>query len=343
MRYNQDIYKTYGMDISKDPAIMATVYNLGRPKERAIAAQEAKRDPRVNYFGFFVNKYMVELEAAVGTPIVEAPKPTVPKAPTVVQKAGDPNAEAKPASLPEVKKVLKPIFSENVSLVLAPPGCDLSESYGATDIERKYQTYQNFAVAGIANKGKSFEVLSPGLDCESEPWSLVRTSNGVTGWIKQSRLDQSSKKVLVPEDGCKEVDNKTCRAAVKKASEKQIIEDTTQSSLVFLKLVSKQKEVTYKKHAYNCREDEASGQAPSAGAFNNFQTAIATPGNGSVAGGVVGMNGGFGGIGGAMINGVPVTFNGDYGMIPPGGIGGIGGGGGARLRANDNSGADKKR
>jgi len=256
MRYNQDVYKLYGIDISKDPGLMTTVYNLGNPEGRAKAAKELKRDPRVNYFGFFVNKYMSDVESTVGAPVVEEPKKTAAKvSPPPTQKTGDAGSLTKAPTLPQVKKVLKPAFTESVSLVLAPPGCNTNVNYGATDIENKYSTYQNFAVSGIAQKGKTFEVISPGLDCESEPWSLVRTSNGVTGWIKETVLEQKSKKILLPDIQCNEIGSKSCRANVQKISEKQVIEDSTQPSLVFLKLISKQKEVTYKNHAQDCREE----------------------------------------------------------------------------------------
>jgi Protein of unknown function (DUF1402) len=57
IRQGQDAYGKKGFDISKNPGILATLYNLGKPEERAdrLAAENPKRDPRRNFFGFFID------------------------------------------------------------------------------------------------------------------------------------------------------------------------------------------------------------------------------------------------------------------------------------------------
>lgn len=58
-----------GMDISKNPGITATLYNLGNPHERAaeLAAKNRGRSspvwPRENYYGWLINDKIAELEA----------------------------------------------------------------------------------------------------------------------------------------------------------------------------------------------------------------------------------------------------------------------------------------
>ena len=68
-----DAYRTIaGFDISGNPGITATLYNLGNPEERAAAlrAENKKRKsqgldarmPEENYYGWLVNDKLPELE-----------------------------------------------------------------------------------------------------------------------------------------------------------------------------------------------------------------------------------------------------------------------------------------
>jgi len=62
-----------GFDISKNPGIVATLYNLGNPAARAstlardnrqrAAARQPKRLPQENYYGWLVNDKEDELRA----------------------------------------------------------------------------------------------------------------------------------------------------------------------------------------------------------------------------------------------------------------------------------------
>jgi hypothetical protein len=74
LRKSIDAYKSIaGFDISQNPGLTATLYNLGNPEERARAlkAENAGRksqglDPRVpeeNYYGWLVNEKLPELQA----------------------------------------------------------------------------------------------------------------------------------------------------------------------------------------------------------------------------------------------------------------------------------------
>jgi hypothetical protein len=62
-----------GFDISENPGITATLYNVGNPEARAYAlktenerrsaAGEAQKMPEENYYGWLVNDKLPELEA----------------------------------------------------------------------------------------------------------------------------------------------------------------------------------------------------------------------------------------------------------------------------------------
>ena len=61
-----DIYRdTAGYDISNNPGITATLYNLGKVERRARAARRAGRLPQENYYGWLVNDRVDELRAAL--------------------------------------------------------------------------------------------------------------------------------------------------------------------------------------------------------------------------------------------------------------------------------------
>jgi len=68
IRMSIDAYRGAGFDISKNPGLTATLYNIGDVKAHAaaLAAQNRKGRktyPEVNYFGWFVNEKQADLEA----------------------------------------------------------------------------------------------------------------------------------------------------------------------------------------------------------------------------------------------------------------------------------------
>ncbi|MCO5064183.1 MAG: DUF1402 family protein [Rhizobiaceae bacterium] len=74
LRKSIDAYKNIaGFDISRNPGITATLYNLGNPEARAAAlrnenakrqaAGEAEKLPQENYYGWLVNEKLAELSA----------------------------------------------------------------------------------------------------------------------------------------------------------------------------------------------------------------------------------------------------------------------------------------
>ena len=69
-----DAYRSIaGFDISQNPGITATLYNVGNPEARAYALKaeneqraasgEAPRCPEENYYGWLVNEKLPELQA----------------------------------------------------------------------------------------------------------------------------------------------------------------------------------------------------------------------------------------------------------------------------------------
>jgi Protein of unknown function (DUF1402) len=69
IRRSIDDYKAIArLDISKNPGITATLYNIGRSEQRAATLRARGGLPEENYFGWFVNKKLAELKALVAAP-----------------------------------------------------------------------------------------------------------------------------------------------------------------------------------------------------------------------------------------------------------------------------------
>lgn len=66
-----EAYKEQGYDISGNPGITATLYNVGQPRQRAAALREAagakgRKLPVENYYGWLVNDKLDELRSLLG-------------------------------------------------------------------------------------------------------------------------------------------------------------------------------------------------------------------------------------------------------------------------------------
>lgn len=65
MRKAASDYAKAGFDIRGRPDILATLYNTGGAKERALKSYRARRMPRVNYFGLYVYLHYSEIKRAL--------------------------------------------------------------------------------------------------------------------------------------------------------------------------------------------------------------------------------------------------------------------------------------
>ena len=61
----EEYRKIAGVDISRNPGITATLYNVGNPRERAyeLKARGAGVLPEENYYGWLINDKLAELES----------------------------------------------------------------------------------------------------------------------------------------------------------------------------------------------------------------------------------------------------------------------------------------
>ena len=64
LRVSIDAYRDLGgFDISENPGLTATLYNLGDVRNRALKAKARGGLPTENYYGWLVNEKQAELEA----------------------------------------------------------------------------------------------------------------------------------------------------------------------------------------------------------------------------------------------------------------------------------------
>jgi hypothetical protein len=68
-----DAYRAEGFDITDNPGLTATLYNVGQPRRRAAALRQAadatggKKLPEENYYGWLVNDKLPELRGLLGS------------------------------------------------------------------------------------------------------------------------------------------------------------------------------------------------------------------------------------------------------------------------------------
>jgi hypothetical protein len=236
LRKIQDTYKAQGFDISKKPEILTTVYNLGKEEQKAKKSKAKNRLPRANFFGFFVDKYIGTIEGAVGknTEIAKA-KPVTPTAREKNTVAV--NITPQPKTNTNIKKSKiklskQKVLQSSMPLMQSPPTCE-KEGYGY-DPNKRYNSYKNYAVSGIADKGNTWKLLTPSIDCESQEWSLIRTDSGMVGWIKTEDLEKNTVSEFHEEKKCKSTQDSKCKESVEHASAGYVSKETNTTQLSYL-------------------------------------------------------------------------------------------------------------
>ncbi len=167
-RQAQDAYKNEGFDIGNKPDLMATLYNLGQPARRAADAKATNRAPRPNWFGVFIQRYIPQIEQAIGYSDYLASKNPA---------SGNPASANKPSeNAPRVATSNQKTLTADLKLWDSPGSC----------VQR---SAQNAIVQ--ANKGAQFDTVASSIDCDGSPWDLLETRDGIRGWIKRKIWSQS--------------------------------------------------------------------------------------------------------------------------------------------------------
>jgi hypothetical protein len=203
----QDIYQKNGIDISQKPEILATVYNLGKPEKLVEITKIKGGVPRVNFFGFFVKHNLKLLQNDIGysDKIVASAMPVT----TPIKKTKK--------DVPTTNLVEKVAVTKHLVLYRTPPRCgDDDSSKKASYI--KVASFEKPEPASSIKVRDTYEVLSPGLGCrlngDKEAWSLIRSENGVTGWVSEDSLNKATVKILKEKKTC--VSDNSCELKLSK-------------------------------------------------------------------------------------------------------------------------------
>ncbi len=231
VRKVQDDYKAQGIDISKKPAILASLYNLGQSEERAAAAKKSGRVPQENYFGLFVEKYTPEIQEAAGL-----------SGAAIAATAASSSAPATSKSLAKtVSSGLnrKYTVTSSVPLVSAPKTCGESAYMGDNVAASSYG-----APVGVLEKDSTYKELSRTLDCDTQVWKMVQSGDTV-GWIKEEQLNKVSTTKLVQSVRCEADPAATeCQKNIEKVSKDNLLKNDKKDGLVYLKPVTAGKNIT---------------------------------------------------------------------------------------------------
>jgi hypothetical protein len=282
IRKVQDDYKAQGIDISKNPALLATLYNLGKSETRARATKASGLAPRVNFFGLFVDRYLGDIEKKVGKP--ESAKPvvvavaksaakTTVKVPNKV--ATKPKNVTKTITKIEKPKSLQTIVSSDLVTYQAPPACPDSQNSMNGLIER-YKTFSYSKVTQVVKANESYTEVSHSIDCESNAWVLIKSGNQL-GWTAQSDLEKVSEKKLIEVQDCKKSVDSKCVKAVKSATKDSWVDkpSAAETSVLYLSPLGANGKGSFQKTDMSCRSQKAaeSASASAASWFNSYEGA----------------------------------------------------------------------
>ena len=194
MLYYTELYAKAQIDISHNPAILTTLYNIGQAEERLSRTLSENRTPKSNYLGWFVlhswdlfetiyngNSFDLEYIADFQQSLQES-KTDGPVGNVIGFLSND--------------KVPSLATKIEVPLKDSPPQCDIRrKNLTSNQIEDKEIEYllsiknsQTHPYKGLG----SFDIHSKRLDCLGKVWGLVRFSeNGKMGWLNLEPNEQA--------------------------------------------------------------------------------------------------------------------------------------------------------
>lgn len=176
IKFCQDAFQQVGYDISKDPRILASLYVTGDCKKKARERKQLGGKPQLNYFGFFVEKNLNDLES-----LIEYDKPFDPKNNSRLFKQSTKN-----------ESIIEELHSP-VKLTVHPATCD-----GKGNAEQRADEYvktRTYSAGPVHTQAQGqFRVLNRSVDCNLDEWSMIEDERGRRGWISKEDLDKNSRK-----------------------------------------------------------------------------------------------------------------------------------------------------
>ncbi len=175
-----DRYQEFGFDIRSRPDLQCTLYNIGQPKARAKRALKEARQPELNYFGFFVNKYYNEIRDTIGLKDNEKIELT-----------------SKYINFSETEPAFanrKSTLNTNIN-AYNRPGTECSDHINSTNTADLYRSKK---ISG------SYKTLSFQIGCDLKSWSYIETEKGDLLWAPTYKLQINSSHIqLTSEEAVK--------------------------------------------------------------------------------------------------------------------------------------------
>ena len=171
LRQAQDLYKENGIDISKKPEILTTLYNLGKVQQKADLLAQKGQDPKPNYFGIFVDANLAVIGDTIGW---------------------DPDkGRLKPRRETEATKDQTSFLKKEVSITSSPPSCS-SDGPAELGAYNTIKTRREYPSRKLDSSSALYRVIGHSVDCELQDWSMIETGTGQVGWVKKEVLARAS-------------------------------------------------------------------------------------------------------------------------------------------------------
>lgn len=246
-------YRAAGYDVSNQPGVLATLYNIGRISLRLERTQREGRLPMVNYFGWFVEQNWTAFDEVIRN-----------NAPTHVLNESD----------IEMDRVRGgrglgdhfPVFqlAQPVPLFFRPDACRSTDT--GDQIRDQYESVLNRDYQPKAERGTGrFQILQQALGCQGEVWALARFSAGTIGWLRQSDV-RSQLQFRYEPRACRRKSYDACLASIREVlgSESEIIQFDELNGILSIKIkgFTDSPARDYQRFADSCYEPAVAREAP---------------------------------------------------------------------------------
>ena len=194
MLYYTELYAKVQIDISHNPAILTTLYNIGKAEKRLTRTLSENRTPKSNYLGWFVLHNWSLFETIYNSNSFNLEY--IADSQQSLQESENDGPVGNVIGFLSNDKVPTLATKIEVPLKDNPPRCYISrQNLTSNQIERKEIEYLNSIKGSHSHPYKglgSFDIYSKRFDCLGKIWGLVRFSeSGNMGWLNLESNEQT--------------------------------------------------------------------------------------------------------------------------------------------------------
>ncbi|MCY4524559.1 MAG: DUF1402 family protein, partial [Halobacteriovoraceae bacterium] len=187
MLHYTEVYARAGIDIGDNPGILSTLYNIGDVDEKVQRTLDQGREPKVNYFGWFVLHNWEAFESVYNSENFNLEY--VADMEQSLQESGNDSRWGDMFGLLVRDQVPTFVTTEEISLRDNYPECVLSRRHFVSKegIENREDAYLeslgNTHLHPYKEQG-AFDIYSMGFDCLGRTWGLLEfVESGRMGWF----------------------------------------------------------------------------------------------------------------------------------------------------------------